>query len=175
MANSRSRHRVAVAKDVGVKVFQKDGWLCQYCGAPVVFAPALRLLQLWVEARLSKAPAYHSKNWGRGLSPLLDWAGAVVDHRLAHSKGGGVDEANLSTSCNKCNGKKSDTDEDVYRTQCPRKRIRAKRGEPTDWDGFSAVFLALANEDPSVLTATERGWLAALESNGPVDRKGRIR
>lgn len=145
-------------------VFRRDGWICQYCGAPVVFAPALRLLQVWLKARLpgQQLPAYWNKNWRRDLAPLLDQLGVVIDHRVAHVHRGSIDETNLLTACNKCNIRKSDSPEDEHRSRYPRHRIRAKHGEPTSWDGFSAVFVALAAGNPTVLSSSERGWLAVL-------------
>jgi hypothetical protein len=35
---------------------------------------------------------------------------------------------------------------------------------PESWDGFSSVFVVLAREDPALLTAREKQWLAAIEA-----------
>jgi 5-methylcytosine-specific restriction endonuclease McrA len=90
----------------------------------------------------------------------------VLDHRLAAAKGGGIEEMNLLTACNKCNVRKSDAAEDEHRARHPQRRIRAKYREPATWDGFSAVFLALATNNPWAVTATERAWVAALTAPG---------
>lgn len=167
MPPKNTPRRAPVAKKMQVRVFRRDKWLCEYCGVPVVFPPAMRLLQVWLRARLKPGeapPAYWSYAWRRDLSPLLDQLGVVVDHCVPHIRGGGTDEDNLVTACNKCNTRKSFLPEHEHRSRHPRHRIRSKYGEPTGWDGFSAVFLALAAENPDELTASERAWRAALES-----------
>lgn len=158
-----SRRRL-INKELSVRVFRRDGWICQYCAAPVVFSPALRLLASWLSRQgATSPPAYWDKNWRRDKAPLLDHLGAVVDHRLAHVCGGGIDEENLLTACNKCNIRKSDAPEEVHRQRHPLRKVRAKHGEPTTWDGFSALFVCLARLMPDALTDTERGWLEALD------------
>lgn len=44
------------------------------------------------------------------------------------------------------------------------KPVKGKYGEPQHWDGLSGVFLMLAQRDPVGLTASEKGWLKALNS-----------
>lgn len=157
--------RPLISKTLQVKVFRRDAWLCQYCGCPVVFPPALRLMEVWLRPRLpagQEMPAYYHERWRRDRAPLLDQLGVVVDHRVAAAKGGGIDETNLLTACNKCNTRKSDTAEDKHRARNPRRRIRAKYGEPKMWDGLSAMFLALARDNPDAVSTAEREWEAAL-------------
>ena len=44
----------------------------------------------------------------------------------------------------------------------PPRRIKAKYGEPTGWDGLCGVFLALANSNSIALVASDRAWLREL-------------
>jgi hypothetical protein len=140
--------------------------------APVIFAPAMRLLEAWLATRLgavSLMPAYSNKNWRRDRAPLLDHLGAVVDHRAAHAAGGGPELSNLLTACNKCNIRKGDEVEDTHRRHHPLRIVRATHGEPTRWDGLSSIFLELARLLPEALSNAERSWVDALRlARGPV-------
>jgi 5-methylcytosine-specific restriction endonuclease McrA len=102
------RKRIAMSKTVQLSVFRRDTWLCHLCGLPVVLAPAMRLLDLFIRDRGHAGPlAYHHSNWSRRHSPLLDHLGAAVDHVVAFSKDGAHGEENFTTSCNKCNTRKN--------------------------------------------------------------------
>lgn len=46
----------------------------------------------------------------------------------------------------------------------PKRIIRSKYGEPTEWDGLAAVFVALASVHQTVLNPSEAKWLAAFRS-----------
>lgn len=165
VAQSAARRRPPISKELAVRVFRRDRWLCRYCGAPVVFPPALRLMAAWLAARRpagSSPPAYAHKNWRRDRAPLLDRLGAVIDHRFAHKHGGGIEEANLATACNKCNIRKGDVSEEEHSLRSPLRKVQAAHGEPTEWDGLSLMFLELAAEMPETLTSVERAWAAAL-------------
>jgi hypothetical protein len=107
------------------------------------------------------APAYYNVNWRRDLAPLLDELGASVDHIEAHSRGGSSLIDNLATICGKCNVRKSARVLREHLERFPRHEIRAKHGEPMNWDGLSSVFLTLARRDAAA-TPSDRAWLRAL-------------
>jgi 5-methylcytosine-specific restriction endonuclease McrA len=165
MTKPAASRRPAIRPALAAKVFKRDGWICQHCYAPVVFAPALRLMETWATARMppgATPPAYWNKNWRRDRAPLLDHLGAVVDHEVAYVRGGGIDEKNLVTACNKCNIRKSDAFVEDHRKRHPKRKVRSVGAEPDAWDGLSLVFLELARQSPEALTANERAWVQAL-------------
>lgn len=106
--------------------------------------------------------SYYHAHWTRDGAPLLDELGAVIDHVEAHSTGGSSKEPNLATACCKCNGRKSSEPLDEWGKRPQRKPIKGKYGEPQHWDGLSALFVILAQRDPSGLTASEKDWLRVL-------------
>lgn len=106
--------------------------------------------------------AYHHLHWTRTTAPLLDELGAVLDHKEAHSSGGSDTEENLVTSCAKCNGRKSNKTQRDWDLRKKRKAIKAKYGEPENWEGLSNLFVLLAERNLTSLTAGEREWLRVL-------------
>lgn len=160
--------RKALQFALHVRVFRRDGWLCHWCHRPVVFAPALRLLQRFARSRGHDAPlAYHDLRWTRRWAPLLDHLGAVIDHVEAFSRGGAHDESNFVTSCNKCNVRKNNAAVEDFVRASPARPVKGRFGEPEHWDGFSTLFTILAAGYLSELTTSERRWLRAL--TGPLD------
>jgi 5-methylcytosine-specific restriction endonuclease McrA len=164
-----SPDRVPLWKAKQVEIFRRDGWLCQWCRIPVIFAPTLRLLEREVRKSGYTGPlAYYHAHATRDGAPLLDELWAVLDHVEAHSKGGKTDNDNLVTACNKCNGRKNNHLLSVWDKRAQRPPIKGKtakngnHGEPQHWDGLSMVFIVLAQREESDLTTTERQWLKAL-------------
>lgn len=158
------RSRRNPPKAVQIRVFRRDGWLCRWCGRPVVFAPAMKYLERLVrDLGHAGQLAYFHPNWSRQGAPLLDHLGAVVDHVEAFSRGGADSESNFVTACNKCNARKQAALSTDFETRSPRRPIKGKYGEPTAWDGFSSLFLILVEQDRSALTPSEAGWYAALQ------------
>jgi 5-methylcytosine-specific restriction endonuclease McrA len=155
--------RVALPKPVQLSIFRRDGWLCRWCAKPVVFGPAMKLLETEVRAAGNSASlAYYHAHWTRATAPLLDELGAVLDHVKAFSAGGECAEENLVTACAKCNGRKSAAPLENWDQRVIRKPIKGKYGEPQAWDGLSSVFVMLAERPASKLTPGERDWLKAL-------------
>lgn len=158
------RKRKPIPKPVQVEVFEKDHWLCRWCLRPVVFPPAMRLLQHFVTAAGHRRPvAFHHRNWRRDLSPLLDELGASVDHVHPHAHGGTNDLENLATICAKCNARKGSlsAEEHLRRYECV--PVKGKHGEPRHWDGLASVFVVLLDANPSLATASEKAWAEALK------------
>ncbi len=163
---TKRRSRTSLSTELQVRVFRRDAWLCRWCHRPVVFAPALRLLEcLAREHGHQGSLAYHDPRWRRDRAPLLDHLGAVVDHVIAFSRGGAHDESNFVTACNKRNARKNDSDVEGFRRSAPTRRVKGRYGEPAAWDGFSTLFVLLA-QGRRDLSPSEQGWLAALVAGG---------
>jgi 5-methylcytosine-specific restriction endonuclease McrA len=161
--NKKLLQRVPLSKREQLAIFRRDHWLCQWCERPVIFAPALRLLEREVRNSGFAGPlAYYHAHGTRDGAPLLDELWAVLDHAHAHSLRGPTERDNLLTACNKCNGRKNNAPLDLWKARKKRKAIKGKYGEPHHWDGLSRLFVALAQRDPDGLSANEKGWLKAL-------------
>jgi hypothetical protein len=155
--------RPPLTKDLQLTVFRRDRWICRWCNRPVVFAPAMRLLEREVrQAGINQPLAYYHAHGTRDGAPLLDELWAVIDHVEAFSRRGASTEENLATACNKCNGRKSAAPMSEFSKRPQRKPVKGKYGEPQHWDGLSSVFIVLARRDPDGLTVSEKGWLKAL-------------
>jgi 5-methylcytosine-specific restriction endonuclease McrA len=113
------------------RIFRRDGWICHWCGRPVICAAAMKCLARFVrEAGMAAPIAYYDLHWTRSNAPLLDHMGAVVDHIEPHSSGGQYEDTNLVTSCCKCNALKSAAKQDIFRASHPRRLIKGRYGEP---------------------------------------------
>jgi 5-methylcytosine-specific restriction endonuclease McrA len=134
------RQRTPVPKDDQVKVFFRDGWLCSWCRRPTVFPLTFKLLSETVNSQLPGVPiAMWNNNWRRDKAPLLDELGACIDHREAFSAGGAHDISNFTTSCGKCNTRKSARLADEWRKVSNHWTVKGKHGEPVHWDGRLGV------------------------------------
>jgi 5-methylcytosine-specific restriction endonuclease McrA len=161
--------RPPLSKELQLRVFRRDKWVCRWCNRPVIFAPVMRMIEAEVRNAGRDEPlSYYHAHWTRAAAPLLDELGAVIDHVEAHSTGGSSAEDNLATSCCKCNAHKSDGTVESHRTRHPHKPIKGKYGEPQHWDGLSALFVILAQRD-AALSAAERGWLKVLSTKKQAD------
>ncbi len=157
--------RIKLSRKTQVEVFRRDHWLCRWCKKPVIFAPAMKYLQLELENAgfSSKDLAYWRLTYDRRHAPLLDELAAVVDHVKALSAGGRGDLNNLATACNRCNMRKSNSDSEEWERKHPVRPIKSRFGEPENWDGFSTLFVVLARRHPASVIPTEKEWLEALE------------
>lgn len=161
IVTTKKPSRAPLSYALQVRVFRRDRWICRWCHRPVVFAPALRMLDLLARQRGHHgALAYHHPQWRRDQAPLLDHLGAVVDHVAAFSRGGAHDETNFVTAGNKCNSRKSNAVAEDFQRTAPARVVKGKYGEPKDWDGFSTLFMLLAPDN--IVSASEKGWLTAL-------------
>ena len=162
----------AIPKALQLMVFQRDLWLCCTCRRPVIFSPALKLLEADVQhdtglnkLRPAGELAYYHRNGAKNRAPLLDLLAASIDHIIAFASGGGSSEKNLRTLCFKCNVRKGILTEDQWNQQRVRKPVRRGQGEPLYWDGLASVFVMLADRDQSRLTAGEKDWLSAMKAS----------
>lgn len=156
--------RKSLPKRLQARVFYRDHWLCRWCKRPVIFAPAMKYLQLQLSNAGYKDLAYWRYAYDRHGAPLLDDLAAVVDHVTAFSAGGPGNEENLVTACNKCNTRKNNSNAAAWERAHPAKSIKGKYGEPVSWEGFSSLFLFLAERHAANLTASEESWVEALKS-----------
>jgi 5-methylcytosine-specific restriction endonuclease McrA len=135
---TRRLNRPAIPKNLQIQVFRRDGWICRWCGRPVIFAPAMKYIDRFVRDSGFTGPiAYYDTHWSRRNAPLLDHLGAVIDHVNAHSRGGLDVLENFATACNKCNANKSNAPRDEFVTRSPRRTVRGKYGEPQNWDALA--------------------------------------
>jgi 5-methylcytosine-specific restriction endonuclease McrA len=159
------RLRPPIPIETQATVYVRDGWLCQLCGAPTVFPLALKRLERFVKKQFPTQPlAYYNQQWRRDRAPLLDLLATCTDHRDAFSRGGDHNPSNFQLACARCNQRKGDLTTEAFHKRYPKPKVRAKYGEPRHWDGLATVFLALAAEARDPLSATERAWQRALES-----------
>ncbi|MER3495538.1 MAG: hypothetical protein C4320_01155 [Armatimonadota bacterium] len=121
---NRGENRKAISKAVQLAVFRRDRWLCHWCKRPVIFAPAIRLLELQAKQISHEEVAYYHRYWTRRDSPLLDGLGACLDHVIAHSAGGDLADGNLCTACSKCNVTKSNSNLEVWDARHKRKPVK---------------------------------------------------
>jgi len=155
--------RAALPKALKLRIFRRDCWLCRWCAKPVIFAPAMKLLEIELRAGGNDSPlAYYHKHWTRTTSPLLEELGAMLDHVAAFSTGGPCAEENLVTACSRCNMRKGAYPLEDWNKRDIRKPIKSKYGEPKVWDGLSNVFLMLAQKHPGKLSTEDREWLRAM-------------
>jgi 5-methylcytosine-specific restriction endonuclease McrA len=165
-ATGKNLYRSKISKNVHVKVFRRDGWICRWCGRPVIFGPAMKYLERVVRASRVTGPlAYHDAHWTRRNAPLLDYMGAVIDHVEAHSRSGKNVAENFATACNKCNANKSNAPQDEFTKKSPRHVVKGKYGEPEHWDGFSMLFVVLVEHAPEIASPSDREWLRALKGS----------
>lgn len=166
------RRRKILPKPLQVAIFRRDGWLCCWCKRPVIFSPAMRLLEAELRQNGHSEPlAYYHRNGRRDRSPLLDELAASIDHVEAFVVGGLCEEENLRTSCWKCNSRKNAAPMAEWNRRPKHKPIKGKYGEPQHWDGLSSTFVMLAERNPQALTPGERDWLRALKLvDQPSDR-----
>lgn len=154
------------SKKLQLKIFRRAGWLCHWCKRPIIFPPVMKYLELELKnAGIRESLAYYHAHWTRDTAPLLDELGACIDHEEAFSTGGACVEENFRASCCKCNVRKSAASLAKWNQRDQRKSVKGKYGEPQFWDGFSLVFVLLANRNKSALNATDRAWLKALEAD----------
>ena len=128
-ATGNKPYRTKIPKDLQVKVFRRDCWICRWCGRPVIFAPAMKYLERLVRSSGNAAPvAYHDAHWTRCNAPLLDRMGAVIDYVNSHSRRGPDVAENFATACNKCNAHKSNAAQDEFRKKSQRQTVKGKYG-----------------------------------------------
>jgi 5-methylcytosine-specific restriction endonuclease McrA len=173
MSAAGDRVRANLPKELQVKIFRRDQWLCHWCRRTVIFGPVMKCLQMELKnAGFIDDLAYYHAHWTRRNAPLIDELGAVLDHVEAFASGGRCSEDNLVTSCARCNGRKSSAALDTWEKREKRRPVKGKCGEPESWDGLSSVFLMFALKNQQQLSPTERAWLKALQDTNVPKQHG---
>ncbi len=131
--------RKNIPKKIQFAVWCRNHWACRYCGAPVFFSPALKLLD-----KISPGHGYYHRNGKENeMVDLFQWTWASIDHIVPFSKGGEDEEANFVTACWRCNLKKGNS-------LCKEAKIEPNKvnlsAQLANWDGFSSLYLLLADK-----------------------------
>jgi 5-methylcytosine-specific restriction endonuclease McrA len=156
--------RARIPYAIQVEVLFRDGWLCSHCRRPTIFPLTMKLLAEEISAAWPSRPlAYWNPQWRRDQAPLLDELAASIDHIEAFAKGGAHDIANFATICARCNARKGMRTREQHLAVDQPWRVRGKYGEPMAWDGLASIYVMLARRLTRTLTASETGWLTALE------------
>lgn len=153
--------RQEVSRPTQLAVFRRDSFHCRYCGQKTLFLPTVRALSDLFPDHLPVDPGWkldhtHPVYWTLIASP---------DHVIPAIRGGGSDEANLVTSCWRCN--------DIKRAWSLQE-LRWSLLDPVidrDWDGLSSAFpdlCALRNREGQGLSerAYFKSWLRAFAPSG---------
>jgi hypothetical protein len=74
MAGSANRKaRLPFSKKLQLSIFRRDRWICRWCNRPVIFAPAMRLLEREMRnAGRTERLSYWHAHATRDGAPLLD-------------------------------------------------------------------------------------------------------
>jgi 5-methylcytosine-specific restriction endonuclease McrA len=159
-----TRRRPSIPIATQVAVYFRDRWLCHLCKRPIVLHLTLKYLDALVREHGFTLPlAYWDPSWRRDTSPLLDELAAMIDHVEAFARGGAHDISNFAAVCARCNARKSAKVRDDYLRENPPWKVKGLHGEPTQWDGLSTLYVALARDKRDELTSSEKEWLGALE------------
>jgi len=123
--------RKTIPLKVQLEVWNRDYWTCRYCGEPVFFAPALKVLN-----RINPNHGYYHRNGKSGaILPLFQWRWASVDHILPVTKGGENELDNYVTACWECNLKWNDRTEGK-----PEPNHCNETAKNIGWDGLYGVY-----------------------------------
>lgn len=132
--------RRSIPKQIQLKIWKRDRWVCQYCGRPVFFGPTLKLLE-----KLSPSHGYyHPHGKASEMLLLFRWLWASIDHVKPISKGGEDTEDNYVTACWECNLKIGNKTKEEGK---PGPGKRKKSIETVNWDGLSSIYTKLSERD----------------------------
>lgn len=134
------------------EIYDRDRYLCRYCGAKTVLAPVMRRLS----AAFPEQFPYHP-NWKTSEThPAYSSLSATHDHVVPVSRGGdSLDPENIVTACWACNARKSGLlMEDIGFTLRDR--------HDSVWRGLADLYrpLWVAAGQPA-LRGGDRAWLVA--------------
>jgi len=158
--------RTPIPIPVQAAVYFRDGWPCSLCRRPTIFHLALKQLAgLTAREFPGTATSYWNVRWSRQGASLMDELAACIDHVEAFATGGAHDITNFATACARCNQRKNSGKKDDFLARSRLYVAKGRSGEPTEWDGLSAAFVALARGSHISLPSTDTAWLAALEAH----------
>lgn len=117
--------RKNVPRAIQLNVWMRDNWHCRYCGNPMVYGPALKLLDI-----LNPNHKYFHPNGKDGeMLPLFIKGWASVDHVKPFSRRGEDNIENYVSACWGCNLKYGDKEIGKGKPK-PRGIVQS------EWDGF---------------------------------------
>lgn len=152
--------RKGVPQTTQLRVFRRDSFTCRYCGQRTVFLPTVRLLSELFPQHLPMDPGWKLDH----THPIYWTLIASADHLVPAIRGGDSTEANLVTSCWRCN--------DIKRAWSLHE-LRWELLEPATtkaWDGLSGAYPELcaattnAEGVPIAEVSYHRGWLRAFDA-----------
>lgn len=160
--------RPGLSRAIQAEVFQRDRFICCYCGARLIPAPIMELIS---ELYPDDFP-FHP-NWKRGQThPAILSRSPIVDHVEPGASGGDWhDLDNLVTACWPCNGRKADF--------TMKQLDWSLRPLPVDeeWDGLTRHYPALWQAAGEPKRDYHLSWMKAfgLAQVSPSDRLNQAR
>ena len=147
-----TRRRAPRVKDLAA-VYDRDRYLCRYCGIKTILTPVMRLLSTTFPDQFPFHP-----NWKTTDTHPAYWSlSATHDHVVPLSHGGDpLDAGNIVTACWPCNSRKSGLLHDDV-------GFVVRELEESRWRGLADLYPALweASGRP-VLGRGDRSWLNAV-------------
>jgi len=129
-----------LSNEIRLIVWQRDHWICTYCGNPVFFMPALKLFN-----KMSPGHGYYHPHGKKDeILSLFQWSWASVDHVEPKSKGGADSLENYVTACWKCNLHHGNRTKQQGK---PEPILPEKFDTILSWDGFVSLYPILAKRE----------------------------
>jgi len=124
----QSAKRSSVAKDLQEYVFQRDHYLCCYCGKQTIDLRVLKAL-----SKIFPEVFPYQKNWKFGESHLIYWTHSTsIEHVAPVADGGDNAAENLRASCYLCNDVKKDIPLNLLGW-----KLRPIPTETVEWQGLT--------------------------------------
>jgi 5-methylcytosine-specific restriction endonuclease McrA len=137
MAETRGYKRIPIKKEDQLTVWLRDSWGCRYCGDPVFFSPALKLLD-----DMNPGHGYYHVHGNRNhMIRLFLHKWASVDHVMPVTHGGQNTLENYVTACWQCNMRLSNTLDGRAIPIPVNPDLAANK-----WDGLIGIYLHLSPE-----------------------------
>lgn len=144
--NERASGSIPMA--IGRAVVERDGYVCRFCGVPVISPRAQTLLRKAYPAALRWGPRNVDKHTAfQALD--LDW-----DHLIPRSLGGQNTLENLVVACAPCNCVRGNNTLAEIGLLDPRSREPAPCTQINGWDGLSRVLMSGRSVDRAEVPAT---------------------
>jgi len=140
-----------LAKALQLEVFQRDHFICQYCGRKTIFIGTLRVLSF-----LLKDDFPYDSHWQWNKThPAYYELTASCDHKTPLARGGTNDKSNLATACYRCNARKSNWTAKEFGQ-------RRKSKPNSKWDGLTELFVQLVEQN-KIENTDLRGWYRVIK------------
>lgn len=145
--------RPGLSRKVAAEVFNRDHFICRYCGGQLILTPIMELISNLYPEMFPFHP-----NWKTGQThPAILSRSPVVDHVAPGSMGGDwSDVENMVTACWLCNGRKAN-----YTLSQMGWEVLPIAGQDA-WDGLTAHYPALWEAAGRPKPQYHQGWIVAL-------------